>query len=479
MFLKHAQELGANVVQGAYVNKVLFEGDRAVGVLATVAGKKIELRSKFVVDASGRRTVIGKQLGLREKDPQFNQFAIYSWFKGVKAPTEKTKDYIHVHFLPIERGWVWHIPIYEDATSVGVVVEKKEFQKSGKTHEEFFNEVVQLSKNTVHALEGAERIRPFWIEADYSYKIEKFTGPGWMLVGDAARFVDPIFSSGVSVAMRSSQFAFAALEAVAEGRADRGRRPRRVRRNHPARHPDLVRVDHALLQDAVAVHAVLRQEGVQGRHPAAAAGRGLRQGRHQGHRSDEGRREGDRGDRGPHDAAVPRQRGGRRGRRSSGLASAPRRRLRMTEHQLLLLLAEIVVLVVAARLGGEVAARLGIPLVVGELLFGIALGPSLLGALWPGGFDALFPAEQRPLLDVAGWIGVIFLVLIAGMETRLGILRRARKAVFTSWIGGFFFPFALGVGFAFLVPEGSSGRRLTGLSSHFSWGRRWRSRPSR
>jgi FADH2 O2-dependent halogenase len=96
-------------------------------------------------------------------------------------------------------------------------VEKKEFQKSGKTHEEFFNEVVQLSKNTVHALEGAERIRPFWIEADYSYKIEKFTGPGWMLVGDAARFVDPIFSSGVSVAMRSSQFAFAAIEAVLKG----------------------------------------------------------------------------------------------------------------------------------------------------------------------------------------------------------------------------------------------------------------------
>ncbi len=124
----------------------------------------------------------------------------------------------------------------------------------------------------------------------------------------------------------------------------------------------------------------------------------------------------------------------------------------MTEHQLLLLLAEIVVLVVVARLGGEVAARLGIPLVVGELLFGIAVGPSLLGVVWPGGFQALFPPEQRPMLDVVGWIGVIFLVLIAGMETRLGILRRARKAVFTSWIGGFFLPFALGMGFAFLVP---------------------------
>lgn len=131
----------------------------------------------------------------------------------------------------------------------------------------------------------------------------------------------------------------------------------------------------------------------------------------------------------------------------------------MTEHQLFLFLAEVGVLFLAARIGGEVAARLGIPLHVGELVFGMLLGPSLLGWVWPEAFQALFPKEplQRALLDIMSWTGIIFLVLIGGLETRLGILRRASKAVLGGWIGGFLLPFAGGfaVGMAFpstLIP---------------------------
>ena len=133
----------------------------------------------------------------------------------------------------------------------------------------------------------------------------------------------------------------------------------------------------------------------------------------------------------------------------------------MTEQQLALFLIEVAVLVAAARLGGEIAARLRIPEVVGELVLGLCLGPSLLGALWPGAFEALFPqdAVQRSLLDLVGWVGVIFLVLIGGLEVRLGILRRTPKAVVGGWIGGFGVPFlagfALGMVFpARLIPAG-------------------------
>ena len=133
----------------------------------------------------------------------------------------------------------------------------------------------------------------------------------------------------------------------------------------------------------------------------------------------------------------------------------------MTEQQLALFLIEVAVLVAAARLGGEIAIRLRIPEVVGELVLGLCLGPSLLGALWPGAYDALFPqdAVQRSLLDLVGWVGVIFLVLIGGLEVRLGILRRTPKAVVGGWIGGFGVPFlagfALGMVFpARLVPAG-------------------------
>src|SRR5438105_4971693 len=127
----------------------------------------------------------------------------------------------------------------------------------------------------------------------------------------------------------------------------------------------------------------------------------------------------------------------------------------MTDHQLLLFLAEVLVLVVGARLGGEIAIRVGIAQVVGELVVGICLGPSLFGKLWPGGFAALFPADpvQRGALEITSWVGVIFLVLLSGLETRLGILRRAGKAVVFGWIGGFFLPFGLGFGLGWLVPE--------------------------
>jgi K+:H+ antiporter len=135
----------------------------------------------------------------------------------------------------------------------------------------------------------------------------------------------------------------------------------------------------------------------------------------------------------------------------------------VTEHQLFLALAEVVVLVAAARLGGELAARMGAPQVVGELVFGLLIGPSLLGKLWPAGFDALFPNDpvQRGFLDLVGWMGVIFLVLAAGLETKLGILRRAGRAVVTGWVGGFFLPFAMGFGLGWLVPAALVGTRVS------------------
>jgi Kef-type K+ transport system membrane component KefB len=127
----------------------------------------------------------------------------------------------------------------------------------------------------------------------------------------------------------------------------------------------------------------------------------------------------------------------------------------MTEHQLMLFLTQVAVLVVAARLGGELALRIGVPQVVGELVLGICLGPSLFGALWPSGFLALFPTDpsQRQLLELMGWIGVIFLVLLSGFETRLGLVRHAGRLVIVGWIGGFFLPFGLGFGLGWMVPS--------------------------
>ena len=126
----------------------------------------------------------------------------------------------------------------------------------------------------------------------------------------------------------------------------------------------------------------------------------------------------------------------------------------MTDHQLLVFLVEVTVLLAAARLGGEIAARARIPQHIGELVVGIILGPSLLGWLRPEAFHALFPpdAASRSLLDVVSWIGVILLAIMAGLETRLGVLRRAGRVVLGGWIGGFGLPFACGLALGLATP---------------------------
>ena len=127
----------------------------------------------------------------------------------------------------------------------------------------------------------------------------------------------------------------------------------------------------------------------------------------------------------------------------------------MTDHQLFLFLAEVSILFFAARIGSEIAARLRIPLHVGELVMGLILGPSLLGWVWPSAFHAVFPKEvlQRSLLDIFSWTGIILLVLIGGLETRLGILRKAGGAVIGGWIGGFGLPFVGGFALGMAFPH--------------------------
>ncbi len=209
MLLRHAHENGAKVLQGVKVKNVIWENDRVVGVRAAVSdGWERDLRAKMVVDATGRRCFMASQLGLKKKDPNFNQFCIYSWFRGVKQPPEKYAGFTLFYFIGLNKAWSWHIPLRNDVMSMGVVVNKDDFQKSGKDTDEFFYSLVRRNRTFTHAMQDAERIRPWWIEGDYSYKVDKFTGPGRMLIGDAVRFVDPIFSSGVDVALFSSLYAY-------------------------------------------------------------------------------------------------------------------------------------------------------------------------------------------------------------------------------------------------------------------------------
>jgi FADH2 O2-dependent halogenase len=211
ILLDHARELGAAVFQGTRVNRADFD-DPARPVLQTrTDGRRKDVAVRMVVDASGRQTMIGNQLRAKVPDPVFNQYAVHSWFEGLDRRTLATRpeeaDYIFVHYLPLEHTWVWQIPITDTITSVGVVSQKQRFKAAKDDLEKYFWDSVGTRPELGDALGRAKRLRPFKVEGDYSYGMRQMTGDGLVLIGDAARFVDPIFSSGVSVAMNSARLA--------------------------------------------------------------------------------------------------------------------------------------------------------------------------------------------------------------------------------------------------------------------------------
>lgn len=214
LLLGHARSRGSRVLQGAHVDRIEFGPDGvACGVTVHHDGARSTLRCRLVVDASGRNCVLGSQLKLKRKDPQFNQFAVHSWFEGVNRGPDETADFIHIHMLPLPRGWGWQIPISREVTSIGIVTEAAEFVKTGESVEAFFRQHLASNPVLAERMASARRIHEFTREGNYSYVMERFVGNGWLLVGDSARFVDPVFSSGVSVALESAKWA---AEAIAE-----------------------------------------------------------------------------------------------------------------------------------------------------------------------------------------------------------------------------------------------------------------------
>lgn len=220
LLLQHAQRLGACVHEGVRVTGVDFDEGASPRIRYDRGGQEMSTRVRIVVDASGRQTLLGNQLRLKVNDPVFDQYAIHTWFEGfdrrVLARTEALVDYIFVHFLPISNTWAWQIPISDTVTSLGVVTQKKHVAKSKAAREAFFWQAVDARPELAQELRRARQVRPFKEEGDYSYAMRQITGDRFLLIGDAARFVDPIFSTGVSIALNSARCAqrdvLAALE---------------------------------------------------------------------------------------------------------------------------------------------------------------------------------------------------------------------------------------------------------------------------
>jgi flavin-dependent dehydrogenase len=198
--------------------EVLFEGQRAVGVrVEHEDGAWREVRAPVVVDASGQSSMIMSRLGLREWDPDLKKAAIWTYWKG--APRDSGRDEGATIVIQTEgkRGWFWYIPLHGDVVSVGVVAGYDYlFQnRSTKDFETIYFEEVNRCPGVKQRIEQAEgRAAEFHAAKEYSYRSRQAAGDGWVLVGDAYGFLDPLYSSGVLLALKSGQLAADAINAA-------------------------------------------------------------------------------------------------------------------------------------------------------------------------------------------------------------------------------------------------------------------------
>jgi len=215
MMLNNAREHGVAVHEGVRVLDVLFDGDRAVGVKIQEAdGKQREVRAKVVVDASGQSGLLQNKFKLRVWDPVLNKGAVWTYWEGAYRDTGKDEGATIVIQTPSKQGWFWYIPQHNNVVSVGVVGPFDYLFKGRGSHEQIYKEEVERCPAVQERVAKAKRVTGYFATKDYSYRSKEVAGNGWVLIGDAFGFLDPLYSSGVLLALRSGEMA---ADAIVEG----------------------------------------------------------------------------------------------------------------------------------------------------------------------------------------------------------------------------------------------------------------------
>jgi flavin-dependent dehydrogenase len=217
MMLDNACEHGVVVHQPARVLDVLFEGSRAVGVrVQKEDGTHEEVRSRVVVDASGQSTMLQNRFKLRLWDPVLNKGAIWTYWQGAYRDTGRDEGATLVVQTTNRQGWWWYIPQHDDTVSVGVVAPFEYLFKGRGSHEQVYTEEVEACPAIKRRVSIGRRATGYFATKDYSYRSRQVAGAGWVLIGDAFGFLDPLYSSGVLLALKSGELA---ADAIAEGLA--------------------------------------------------------------------------------------------------------------------------------------------------------------------------------------------------------------------------------------------------------------------
>ncbi len=222
LLLDHAAETGAQVRQQCAVEEVLLENGRATGVRVRSGGSEPEIvRAAVVVDASGQGGLLARQLGNLRYDPKLKRGALFAHYDEVPRPEGRAAGDI---LLPIEDGiWYWIIPFSDGTSSVGAVFDPELGRaRPGEDLDARFERLLSRSARMPELLGKGRRISKVYGIADYSVAAGSIRGDGWVLVGDAASFLDPVFSTGVFLAMAMGVRAASSIDRAltAHGRVD-------------------------------------------------------------------------------------------------------------------------------------------------------------------------------------------------------------------------------------------------------------------
>ena len=221
LLLKHARSSGADIREGWTVGKFISEPDSVVVEARGDDGQTECFRGAFLIDASGRGNLTGNQEGLRVVHPRLKKLAVFGHFTGVKLDADdRGGDTVIVR---LENKWFWIIPISKEKVSVGCVMDAEEYAGLKLPPAEVFNQIWQSSAVMRERMNEARLVGVIHATSDFSYRNRRLVGPRLLRVGDAAGFMDPIFSSGVFLAMFSGKLAAEVVRESLDAKND-GRR---------------------------------------------------------------------------------------------------------------------------------------------------------------------------------------------------------------------------------------------------------------
>jgi len=215
MMLDNAREHGVAAHEGVRVTDVLFEGDRACGVtIKAEDGTFRDVRARVVVDASGQVGILQNRFRLRIWDPVLNKGAVWAYWEGAHRGSGRDAGATLVLQTADRRGWFWYIPLHDDLTSVGLVGPYDDLLKGRRDYRRTFEEQLEKCQAVKTRVSAGTRVTEYFAIKDFSYRATQVAGHGWVMVGDAFGFLDPLYSSGVLLALKSGELA---ADAICEG----------------------------------------------------------------------------------------------------------------------------------------------------------------------------------------------------------------------------------------------------------------------